>query len=244
MNIYNLIMKKIEKQDLETELASLNTIGERLYFLRKKYLKISRAKLSLQIGIEANMLNKYENGYFEPKADRIKQFADFYEIPIEYLTGDNSKILLKEDYFLISNLHMFCWEVDRGFAHINNRNEIEIALYKTNKIVVKAVGRLNTGRNELKYIANIFSRNKDASIFETLNVDTLIQFFDKKISDLQLDPTLHTHQLDYLSRIMDFGICTIDALTKKEYLEVIKCLKPLIAAYQEHTSNTEETSSN
>ena len=41
------------------------------------------------------MLNKYENGYFEPKTDRIKQFAEFYDIPEEYITGENTNTLLK-----------------------------------------------------------------------------------------------------------------------------------------------------
>ena len=95
MNIENILLRKIENHELETELASLDTIGERLRFLRKNYLKLSRAKLSSEIGIEANMLNKYENGYFEPKAERIKEFADFYNIPVEYITGENIDTLLK-----------------------------------------------------------------------------------------------------------------------------------------------------
>ena len=52
MNIKNLLLRKIEKQDLEIELASLNSIGDRLKFLRKNYLKLSRAKLSSEIGMK------------------------------------------------------------------------------------------------------------------------------------------------------------------------------------------------
>lgn len=234
MNIKKLLLRKIEKQELETELASLNTIGERLRFLRKNYLKLSRAKLSSEIGIEANMLNKYENGYFEPKAERIKQFADFYNIPIEYITGENADTLLKEDYFLISNIHMYCWEIDRGLVEINNRTEIEIALYNANKIVICALDNLDSKHDEYLYIANLFRNDPDASLLENLNKDTLLSFFDKKINDLKTNPTAHPNSLDYISRVLDFGINTRDALSKKEYLEVVKLLEPLINSYKEH----------
>lgn len=232
MNIANLLLHKIEKQDLESKLASLDTVGDRLRFLRKNYLKVSRAKLSTKIGIDASMLNKYENGYFEPKADRIKEFADFYEIPVEYITGENSDILLKEDYFLIANLHFYCWQIDRGMAIITNRTEIEIALYEANKIIVSAIDRLDTKDNEFGYISNLFNYDEDKEMLKNLNKDSLIAFFDKIIYDLKRNPFSHRHSLDYISRITDFGVGTLDSLTKKEYMQVIDCLTPLIDSYK------------
>ena len=240
MNIQKLLLRKIEKQDLEKELASLNTIGERLHFLRKKYLKLSRAKLSEKIGIEANMLNKYENGYFEPKAERIKEFADFYDIPIEYITGQNADVLLKEDYFLISNLHMYCWEINQGFVEVENRTELVIALYKASKVVVQAIDRLKARDNEFAYIANLFSHDKDAEkILNPLNKDTLLLFFDAKIQELIEHPNIYPHSIERISRIIDFSICTKDALTKQEYIEVINYLSPLIASFKLHSEDKE-----
>mgnify|MGYP002544546648 FL=1 len=234
MNIKSLLLRKIEKQELETQLASLDTIGDRLRFLRKNYLKLSRAKLSSEIGIEANMLNKYENGYFEPKAERIKEFADFYNIPVEYITGENSNTLLKEDYFLISNLHMYCWEIDRGLAKIDNRNEIEIALYTADKIIIEALDRLDSKQEEYSYIANLFHNDMDSRLLKELKKDSFLAFFDKKINEIRTNPSIHTNSLDYISRVLDFGINTRDALSKKEYLKVIEILEPLINAYKEH----------
>ena len=34
---------------------------------------------------------------------------------------------------------MYCWEIDRNLAKIVNRQEIEIALYKANKVVIGAL---------------------------------------------------------------------------------------------------------
>ena len=233
MNIKHLLLRKIDKQDLEYELAAIVTIGERLRFLRKNYLKLSRSKLSAAIGIEANMLNKYENGYFEPKSDRIKQFADFYDIPVEYITGEISVELLKEDYFLISNLHMYCWQIDRDLVTVTNRAELEIALYKANKIVIQALNRLRSRKDEFAYIFNLFSNDKDISLLNVPNKDNFLLFFDKKILDLQKQPDQHPHSMDRISRIIEFGICTADALTKKEYKQVIYILTPLIQSYKE-----------
>ncbi len=180
------------------------------------------------------MLNKYENGYFEPKADRIKQFAEFYDIPVEYLTGENSNTVLKEDFFLIINLYHYCWNIDHHEVIINNRAEIEIAFYNAAKIVVKALDRLPNGMNELCYVRNLFSQDPDFSMLDNLSSDTLIAFFDKKIKYLQGDINNHTRSLDYLGRIIVFGICTKYALNKKEYLEVVDCLTPVINSFIEH----------
>lgn len=234
MDIRKLLLRKIDKYELESKLSSLNTIGERLRFLRKDYLKLSRAKLSEQIGIEANMLNKYENGYFEPKAERIKEFADFYEIPIEFITGENSDSLLKEDYFLISNLHMYCWQIDRGFVKIDNRSEIEIALYKANKIIVKAITRAVSPEEEYYYIAQLFSHDADYDMIIDHTKDNLLAFFDKKIANLETNPNKHEHSLDYISRVLEFGVTTLDILSKSEYVELTECLAPVIQSYKEN----------
>jgi transcriptional regulator with XRE-family HTH domain len=239
MNIKSLLLRKIEKQELETELAALDTIGDRLRFLRKNYLKLSRAKLSSEIGIEANMLNKYENGYFEPKAERIKEFADFYNIPVEYITGENIDTLLKEDYFLISNLHMYCWEIDRGFAKIDNRNEIEIALYTADKIIIEALDRLDNKHDEYLYIANLFRNDPAASLLENLNKDTLLSFFDKKMTELLNNPKTPTNSLTSLFRVLDFGMNTRDVLSKKEYRKMIEIVKPLIYSYEKYIKESQ-----
>ena len=233
MNIENLLLRKIENYELETELAAFDTIGDRLRFLRKNYLKLSRAKLSSEIGIESNMLNKYENSYFEPKAERIKEFADFYNIPVEYITGENTDTLLKEDYFLISNLHMYCWEIDRGLAKINNRNEIEIALYTANKIIIEALDRLDTKNNEFHYIANLFHDNLDSFLLKELNKYSFFAYFDKKIMDLKINPYAPTNSLYTISRVLEFGINTRDIVSKKEYRKIIEILEPLLTAYKE-----------
>ena len=44
---------------------------------------------------------------------------------------------------------MYCWEIDRGFAKIDNRNEIEIALYTAHKIIIEALDRLDNKHDDI-----------------------------------------------------------------------------------------------
>lgn len=207
MSVEKQLLLKISNKSLEVELASLNTIGERLKFLRKKHLKLSRADLSARIGIEVNMLNKYENGYFQPKADRIKQFAEFYCIPIEYITGESFHSMIKEDYFLISNLHMYCWEIDHELTAVDNLHELNIALSNAANIVIQALEQLDTKEHDYMYLSSLSTNSSPIS--------------------------LHS-----ISSILYFGILVRDALSKKEYREVINYLEPLINSYKTYIKSS------
>ena len=161
MSIERQLLLKIENRNLEAELASLNTVGDRLKYLRKKHLKLSRHVLSSQIGIEVNMLNKYENNYFQPKNDRIKQFAEFYNIPVDYITGESAHSMIKEDYFLISNLHMYCWEIDHELTVVDNIPELNVALSNAAKIVIQTLEQLEIKDSDYMYLSSL-STNRSA----------------------------------------------------------------------------------
>ena len=87
INIKDRILNIIQGNIIEQELKSLPTIGDRLIYLRKRK-KLTRKALVPLIGIEYNVLHKYETNRYKPKIDRIKIFADFYDIPVEYITGE------------------------------------------------------------------------------------------------------------------------------------------------------------
>ena len=71
-------------------------------------------------------------------------------------------------------------------------------------------------------------------MLENLDKSSLLAFFDKKIDTLTNFPNIQTNSLDYISRVIDFGINTKDALSKQEYIEVIHHLQPLTEAYMLH----------
>ena len=112
LTINNVLINRIESQSLYEKLSTLPTIGDRLKFLRKDYLKKSRAKMASEMQIEPTTIQKYEENRTTPKISRLKEFADYFQLPVEVLTGEDADVMIMEDYFLIGNLQYFCWRID------------------------------------------------------------------------------------------------------------------------------------
>ena len=82
LTINNVLINRIESQSLYEKLSTLPTIGDRLKFLRKDYLKKSRAKMASEMQIEPTTIQKYEENRTTPKISRLKEFADYFQLPV------------------------------------------------------------------------------------------------------------------------------------------------------------------
>lgn len=237
------IMSIINGNKVEQDLAALPTIGERLVYLRKKK-KLSRKDLSPLIGIEYNVLHKYETNRYKPKADRVKMFAEFYDVPEEYITGESVDRLSVDDIYFIGNLRHFCWEVQMGLKTVDNREEMILAVLKADRIIVKSIDNYCNevkDRTYLIYIYKIFSNNKDPRTnIDAETPEAIDQLLVNLIANYESDEEKIKLSLDYLSRIIECGACVLCALTKKEYDQVLEELKPVIKSYIDSALESED----
>ena len=65
----------------------------RLKELREKR-KISQVKLAMDLSMNQNSISRYENGTREADYKTLIQFADYFDVSIDYLLGrtDNPKV--------------------------------------------------------------------------------------------------------------------------------------------------------
>lgn len=75
----------------------MNTIGERIVFLREKK-GISQKELARKIGITAASLSRYENNMYDPKGSIIISLSRQLETSADYLLG------ITADYHIPSRL--------------------------------------------------------------------------------------------------------------------------------------------
>ena len=238
MNIQLSVLRILDTKDLEKVLLSFETIGERLKYLREEYAKIPPTSFARQLGITKAMEHKYENNQFIPKIERLRQFAAFYDIPEEYITGESADMLLKEDYFLISNLQHFCWNISFGYIPITNPNKIEIELYNACKIVLNAFKQTTSSSNDYHYIKNLFSEDKDFSMLDVADPDSFIAFFDKKINYLNENITNQTKHLLHLVKALEYSICTQDIISKKEFNQILETIPMLLMLFEQYERQT------
>lgn len=64
----------------------MNTIGERIIFLREER-DISQKALAIELGITAATLSRYENNIYEPKAEILSRLAMALDTTSDFLIG-------------------------------------------------------------------------------------------------------------------------------------------------------------
>ena len=226
LTINNVLINRIESQSLYEKLSTLPTIGDRLKFLRKDYLKKSRAKMANEMQIEPTTIQKYEENRTTPKISRLKEFADYFQLPVEVLTGEDADVMIMEDYFLIGNLQYFCWRIDfdRELSISEELlKQIKIAIYKANIEIVKLI----KNQNDLIYVLKLFDLDDED------NSSTLIDLFEKNIQLVTKGDYNEDHQsIEKLSKVFDYAINTKNLIDKKTYNSIVNILYPLVECYK------------
>lgn len=64
----------------------MSTFSKRLKELRRK-AKVSQQELSEIMGVSKSSINMYERGEREPGLERVKDFADYFDVQIDYILG-------------------------------------------------------------------------------------------------------------------------------------------------------------
>ena len=214
LTINNVLINRIESQSLYEKLSTLPTIGDRLKFLRKDYLKKSRAKMASEMQIEPTTIQKYEENRTTPKISRLKEFADYFQLPVEVLTGEDADVMIMEDYFLIGNLQYFCWRIDF---------DRDLSISKANIEIVKHI----KNQNDLIYVLKLFDLDEEDSS------SALIDLFEKNIQLVTRGDYNEDHQrIEKLSKVFDYAINTKNLIDKKTYNSIVNILYPLVECYK------------
>ena len=220
LTINNVLINRIESQSLYEKLSTLPTIGDRLKFLRKDYLKKSRAKMASEMQIEPTTIQKYEENRTTPKISRLKEFADYFQLPVEVLTGEDA------DVMIMGNLQYFCWRIDfdRDLSISEELlKQIKIAIYKANIEIVKHI----KNQNDLIYVLKLFDLDEEDSS------SALIDLFEKNIQLVTRGDYNEDHQrIEKLSKVFDYAINTKNLIDKKTYNSIVNILYPLVECYK------------
>ena len=65
----------------------MSTIGEKIYFLRKK-TGISQEGLGFELNVTRQAVSKWENGAMQPTTENVKMMCKFFKVNFDYFTND------------------------------------------------------------------------------------------------------------------------------------------------------------
>lgn len=101
------------------------SVGQRINQLRVSH-SITQVELAKAIDVSAQLISKYEKDERYPKIDKLKKLADYFEVPLNSLTGQ-----LNEPTFSISDARV----VQQQFQKIERQlNEISKLRNEVNKL--------------------------------------------------------------------------------------------------------------
>lgn len=143
----------------------MNIFGKRIRILRKKY-ELTQKKLAEQLGIGQTTIANYENGSRFPNPDILKNFADFFNVSIDYLVGRTGNSQIAD-----SSTVNFNTEDDIDYNKILNSYFIELRnedIVKAKDILLQLV-KANVKLEDIYYniiekslvkIGNMWEKNK------------------------------------------------------------------------------------
>lgn len=101
------------------------SVGQRINQLRVSH-SITQVELAKAISVSAQLISKYEKDERYPKIDKLKKLADYFEVPLNSLTGQ-----LNEPTFSMNDAHV----VQQLFQKIERQlNEISKLRNEVNKL--------------------------------------------------------------------------------------------------------------
>ena len=86
----------------------MNTIGERIIFLRERQ-GISQKELARQLGITAATLSRYENNLYDPKGEIIVRLSNSLQTSADYLLGITSDYRMPKKSNDLPEREIFFW---------------------------------------------------------------------------------------------------------------------------------------
>jgi transcriptional regulator with XRE-family HTH domain len=130
-------------------------IGKNLRGLRKNQGK-SQIDVARETGISQKNLSKYETNKFNPKYETIKKLADYYNVTVAYLLGEEEKVESVDkdiDTNINNNIEQFIDRLitDNIITDINNiNNDVAKIILNTviNEYKLKKLKKLKKLRNQ------------------------------------------------------------------------------------------------
>ena len=68
----------------------MNIVGERIKTLRES-IRLSQKDLAAKLGISQSGVNRYENKQSEASYETLLQYADFFDVSLDYIYGRTDK---------------------------------------------------------------------------------------------------------------------------------------------------------
>lgn len=93
----------------------MNTLGERIVFLREKQ-DISQKELAKQLEITAATLSRYENNIYDPKGEILAKLCTFLHTNADYLLGMTDNYRSREETFSLSAKEIQLLEIYRSLT--------------------------------------------------------------------------------------------------------------------------------
>lgn len=217
-------------------------IAKKLVLLRKAK-NISRVFLAKETNLSESTIKKYENGYLGAPSKTIDILADYFEVPISYITKPNSVTEL--DFQFISALRVYCWQLTIKVGNtlqvedgnLFSYNEIRESIAKAALTAIRCIPDTEYYLGHYLYVCKCLIESDEIEVVHKIkSVKDAKGLISSKLYEyigrLQDEDYKKGFSLDDIFRIIEFVVCTLMLADKEQYYKIISQLKPLIDNYR------------
>lgn len=244
----------IEKEQLEKKMVP----GRRLFYLRKFSGKMSRRELSEKTGVSESTIKKYETGGMVAQGGTLAKLADFFGVPLEYFISENDVTDTDRQY--VQNLQFYAFLLRIGVAEPEGETVIggwhkKVTMHDiisaAGMAAAEAVEAVADDEDVLKYIGDrigiVSADGKPVSarsIQIRLCTSTLSSLDGEPVASRMLQLLMSSRpddeeplNLDAHVDVICSVLCTCRAMTRDQYISVMRLLTPLASSYHEYLNH-------
>lgn len=243
----------IEKEKTEKKMAP----GRRLFYLRKFSGKMSRRELSEKTGVSESTIKKYETGDMVAQGGTLAKLADFFGVPLEYFISENEVTDIDRQY--AENLQFYAFLIRIEAAEPEGETVIggwrkKVTMHDiisaAGMAAAEAVEAVADDKDALKYIGDrigivsvdgkpVSARSIQlrlcasalSSLDDEPSVSRMLQFL------IGSEPDEEPLNLDACVDVICSVLCTFRAMTRDQYISVMRLLTPLASSYHEYLNH-------
>lgn len=106
------------------------TFANRLHDLRKNH-DLTQDELAQKLDIQRATISAYEKGKITPPYDKIKFFADYFNVSVDYMTGETDNKTIEKYYDKVVNQPVeLSAELDDAIQKLRNNADFEFETVK------------------------------------------------------------------------------------------------------------------
>lgn len=236
-------LAKIDATIKEENVCDDNQVIARKLILLRKSKKISRVSLAKETNLSESTIKKYENGDLNTPSKTIDILADYFNVPVAYITKSNSVTEL--DYQFISALKVYCWQLTIKVGNtlqvedgnLFSYNEIRESVAKAALTAIRCIPDTEYYLGHYLYVCKcLIESDEIEEVHKIKSVKDAKGLISSKLYEyigrLQDEDYIKGFSLDDIFRIIEFVVCTLTLADKEQYYKIISQLKPLIDNYR------------